>query len=482
MDWFTYILMSLVMVVLALLAIIIIRTLLFKPKKSIEALNEEISFNGDKAIENLQELVRCKTVSYKDSSLEDDGEFQKLIAKLPYLYPNVFEKCSFNELPERALLFKWEGKNHTAPTVLMAHYDVVPVDVSAWEKPPFDAILEDGVIWGRGTLDTKATFNGVLFSADTLIAQGFVPENDIYFAFSGGEEVNGNGAVNIVDYFAENNIEPALVLDEGGAVVENVFPGVKSPCGLIGIAEKGLMDVEYRCKTPGGHASAPKPNMPIAMLSAACCKMESNPFKSHLTKPVAEMFDTLGRHSTFLYRMIFANLWAFSGILDLICKKSGGELNALMRTTVAFTQMQGSNASNVIPTEAKMVSNIRLNPNDTVEGATEYIKKTVNNEKVEINVLHGTNPSRISNTECAGWQKVASAVASTWQGSIVSPYLMVQCSDSRHYGRISDKVYRFSAMDLTSEERATIHGNNERIRVETVKKAVEFYIRLMKQC
>ncbi len=243
-----------------------------------------------------------------------------------------------------------------------------------------------------------------------------------------------------------------------------------------------MMDVKYTAKSQGGHASAPKPNSPIVNLSRACLKIEENPFKSHITKPVAEMFDTLGRHSSFVYRMIFANLWCFKGVLDILCKKQGGELNALMRTTAAFTQANGSKASNVIPPKAEIVSNMRLNPNDTKESALEYLKKTVDNDNLDIEILHGMNPSRISETDCSAWDKVASAVASTWKGCIVSPYLMVQCSDSRHYGRISDKVYRFSAMDLTSEERATIHGNNERIRIETAEKAVKFYVRLMKQC
>ncbi len=474
---------GLVLIVIAVLfAVILVRTLLFRPKPNAEIISEEILFDGEKAADNLRELVRCKTVSYRDSSLEDDAEFQKLTAMLPKLYPNVFASCSLQELPDRALLFKWEGKNHNAPTVLMAHYDVVPVDESGWDKPPFDAILEDGVIWGRGTLDTKVTFNGVLFSADTLISQGFVPENDIYFAFSGGEEVNGNGAANIVDWFENNKITPALVVDEGGAVVENVFPGVKKPCGLIGIAEKGIMNVEYSCKSGGGHASAPKPHTPLIELSSACLSLEFNPFKYRITEPVRAMFDTLGRHSTFVYRMIFANLWAFGWVLNLICKSSGGELNALLRTTVAFTQAMGSSTENVIPSEAKMVSNIRLNVGETVDSAMERIKRTINNDRINIKVINGVNPSRISVSNGEAWDKVASAVASTWEGSIVSPYLMMQCSDSRHYGRISDKVYRFSAMDLTTEERATIHGNNERIRIETLEKAVEFYIRLIKQC
>ena len=117
-----------------------------------------------------------------------------------------------------------------------------------------------------------------------------------------------------------------------------------------------------------------------------------------------------------------------------------------------------------------------------MKSASEYLKKVVNDEKVEINILRGIDPSRISETDCDEYRRVEKAVASTWRGCLVSPYLMVQCSDSRHYGRISDKVYRFSAMALSAEERKTIHGNNERITLDAISRAVEFYIRLLKQC
>lgn len=467
---------------LVFVAVIAVRTALFRPKPQNKIPQEIIDFDRERAISALQRLIRCKTVSYNDPNLEDDREFEKLISALPELYPNVFDHCTMDQLPDRALLFRWPGKKHGDPAVMMAHYDVVPVNEENWEKPPFEGIIEDGILWGRGTLDTKVTFNGILSAADHLISQGFRPENDIYFAFSGGEEVNGKGAPNIVDYFVKLGIRPALVVDEGGAVVEGVFPGVKEPCGLIGIAEKGMINVRYSCGSAGGHASAPKPHTPVGILARACARIENHPFKLHIAGPAAQMFDTLGRRSTLLYRMIFANLWCFSWVLDLLCRKNGGEMNALLRTTVAFTQMEGSSARNVIPPEASMVSNIRLNPADSVHSAMEYLKKTVGDSQVKLTALEHFEPSPVSETDCPAWDKVAAAVTATWQGCIVSPYLMVQCSDSRHYRDLSNHVYRFSAMALTSEERATIHGNNEKIRLEAIEKAVEFYIRLLKQC
>ena len=460
---------------------VLARASCFNPKPQPKTNPQPVCFDKDAAVDALARLIRCKTVSHYDHSLEDDAEFEKLIHLLPQLYPHVFEVCDFQQLPDRALLFRWPGKQSGNPSVMMAHYDVVPVNEENWDKPPFDAIVEDGVLWGRGTLDTKSTVNGVLFAANHLIANGFQPEHDMYFAFSGGEEVNGRGAPNIVQYFVDHGLEPSIVVDEGGAVVEGVFPGVKQPCAVVGIAEKGMLNAQYRTVSAGGHASAPKSHTPVGILAAACKKVEDHPFPMHLTKPAAEMFDTLGRHSTLLYRIIFANLWCFGWVLDLLGKKSGGEMNALLRTTSAFTQMEGSSAPNVIPPEAKMVANMRLNPADSVASALDYLRKTVGDPAVEITAVNSFEPSRISRTDCDAWKMLEATVAETWPGVIVTPYLMVACSDARHWGRISDKVYRFCPMEMSSEERGTIHGNNERIRLDCIAQCVEFYIRLMKK-
>lgn len=480
--WGLYVGIGIGAALILLIAVVVIRTILFVPKADIKADNEKITVNSVKSVNDLAEMIRCKTVSNFDRSLEDDGEFDKFKALLPKLFPNIYSSCEYEEVTDRALLFRYKGKSDASPTVLMAHYDVVSVEEANWKKPPFDGICEDGILWGRGTLDTKGTLNAAMQALETLISEKFIPENDIYLAFAGNEEVGGNGAPAIVDLFEKRGITPGFVLDEGGAVVEGVFPGVKKPCALIGIAEKGMLNLEFSYEGNGGHASSPKPHTPVGILSAACVKIENNPFDFRVTEAAGGMFDVLARHSSFAYRMIFANLWLFAPVLNMICKKNGGEMNALLRTTCAFTQMEGSKGMNVIPPSARMVANLRLLPGDTADSAMERISKTIDNPEIKLRNIYGMNPSVVSTTDCNGWNTVCAAVKSTWSDAIVAPYLMVACSDSRHWGRICNRVYRFSAMALSSEERATIHGNNERVPFETVTRAVEFYLRLIKSC
>jgi carboxypeptidase PM20D1 len=357
---------------------------------------------------------------------------------------------------------------------------VVPVNEEGWSKPAFEAVIEDGVLWGRGTLDTKCTLLGVMEAAEKLLEDGFIPANDMYFAFAGDEEVAGETQPLIVETLRQRGVVPAIVVDEGGAVVDGVFPGVKQPCALIGIAEKGLLDAQFVIEGAGGHASAPPPHTGLGRLARAVCEVEDKPFTRVLTKPVAEMFDTLGRHSTFLYRVIFANLWCFLPLLDSLCKKTGGELNAMMRTTCAFTMAEGSKTSNVLPPRAAVTANLRLITGTACDETITALQKRVSDKDVHVSKLHGMDPSTCSRTEGYGWEKLKKAISETWPGALISPYLMVACSDSRHYCAISENVFRFSAMALTKEERGCIHGHDERIPTDKIVKTVQFYVRLMR--
>ncbi len=351
----TYILLGVAALLLLFLAVIVVRALLFRPAAETPVTPVPVTVDKEKITADMVEMIRCKTVSYRDEALVDRKEFEKFEKLLFERFPAVAAAADFKKIGKTGLLFHIKGKSDAAPAVLMAHYDVVPVDEDGWDRPAFDGVVENGVIWGRGTLDTKGTLLGVMTAANAALADGFVPENDLYLAFSGEEEIDGDTCKDIVAYLEGNGVTPALVLDEGGAVVENVFPGVKSACAVVGIAEKGSVSMDLTLLSSGGHASTPPPKTVMGKLAKAVTAIESHPFPRRLTPPAAGLFDTLGRRSTFLYRLIFANLWCFMPLLDLLCRLSGGELNALVRTTVAVTRMQGSDAYNVLPQRARSV-------------------------------------------------------------------------------------------------------------------------------
>ncbi|MBE0450751.1 MAG: M20/M25/M40 family metallo-hydrolase [Clostridia bacterium] len=429
----------------------------------------------------LSRMIRCETVSYNDLDKIDYRRFDEFKALLEELYPELHKICERSYHGDTGILYRWAGKSNQDVTVLMSHYDVVPCNEALWTRAPFSGEIDGGYVWGRGTLDTKGTLCGIVEAAEALIRDGFIPENDIYFSFSGDEEISGPSAPAIVEYLRSRDIRPALVLDEGGAIVENVFPGVSKPVAVIGTGEKGYLDLRLVMEGKGGHSSAPPAHSLVGSLAKAVVKLESKPFKAELTAPVLEMFKTLGRHSTFIYRLIFANLWLFMPLLKILFTKQGGEMNALIRTTTAITKMEGSKAYNVLPPYAEIGLNLRLMPNDTVASAKKYVEDIIGNPDIKVEVVESREASPLSPTGSDGWQKVKEAIHETWEGVIVSPYLMLAASDSRHFCEISDHVLRFSAMPLSKEERGLIHGNDERIQIENLVATVRFYENLIRK-
>lgn len=462
-------------------AVVLVRTIRFVPKKEERKAADPVELNNEKIVADMADMIRCKTVSDRDVEKMELCEFTKFQNLLKERFPKVHQTAELHHIGRTGLLYHIKGRESQKPSVLMAHYDVVPAEAEAWEKPPFDGIVEDGYIWGRGTLDTKGTLCGIFQALEHLLGreEGFIPKQDLYLSFSGGEEVDGADCPEIVGWLRERGVVPAMVLDEGGAVVDGVFPGVDRPCAVIGTGEKGMMNVEFTIESNGGHASTPPKNGVVKQIADAVLAIEKNPFPMHMTKPVEELFDTMGRHSTFMYRMIFANLWLFGPALKLYCAAAGGEMNALMRTTVAMTKLEGSPAYNVLPPRASFGANLRINGGETQKSAAEYLRKVIKNDNINIEIVNGIDPSPYSDTSGEAWELLNDVIGQTWPEAIVAPYLMMACSDSRSYNAISDKVYRFSAMYMSKEERAMIHASNERIPIDTLIKTCQFYVRLI---
>lgn len=439
---------------------------------------------GPRAIANLQQLIRIPTMSRLDESETDWEQFTLFIDTLPTLYPLVHEHLERELVGGYSLLYRWRGQSSANPSVLMAHYDVVPATDEGWQHPPFSgAEVEDAdghpVIWGRGTLDDKGSLVVTLEAVEALLAEGFTPANDIYLSFGHNEETAGDGAEEAVRLLESRGVSPAFVLDEGGAVVEGIFPGVDDPIAVIGVAEKGIMTLTMTVDQEGGHASTPPRMTATARLAKAIVALNSRPFKAGFTATNLEMIRTLGAHAKQPLRFAFTNLWLTRRPLLWLFRKLGDETSAIVRTTQAVTQLSGSQASNALAERAVATVNIRVAVGSSVADAVEHVRRAVNDPKVKLEAQHPSEPSPVSPTSGPGWELLRRSVEETYPGTIVTPYVMLGASDSRHFTRISDNVYRFSPFEMSKEERGTLHAMNERIRVSTFLRGIEFYRRLI---
>lgn len=467
-------------ILILIIAAAFIRAIAFRPKAESKAESEKPEIDDKHVSESLCEMVKCRTTSSYNADEMDDAEFEKFRALLRERYPLVHARCELTRVARNGLLYRWPGKETGSEAVLMAHYDVVPVNEADWEKPPFAGVVEDGVLWGRGSIDTKVTLCGVMEAAESLIGKDFVPEHDVYFSFAGDEESSSLDAPAIVEELKKRGIKPAMVVDEGGAVVNGVFPGVEEPCALIGAGEKGLCNIKLTAKSSGGHASTPPRSTPLGKVARAVASIESNPMRASFPAPTKEMFDILGRRAPFGYRLLFDNMWLFSGMIKRTFTKAGGELNAMCRTTTAFTMASASNAPNVLPASASVVANCRISGSDSVASLVDHFKTYCGGD-VEVSVLQSSEPTPYANTKGPEWSKVKQAIGAVYPDAVVSPYVMLACSDSRHFCKICDNVMRFSPVRLTKEERGYIHAANERLPLEKAADCARFYVALINQ-
>ncbi|MFF3038342.1 M20/M25/M40 family metallo-hydrolase [Arthrobacter citreus] len=435
---------------------------------------------GDAAAPKLARLIACRTVSSRIPEEVDDGEFARFRAELAALFPVVHRRLTLEEVGG-GLLFRWQGtEDELDPVVLMAHYDVVPVqDESTWEHPPFAGVLADGCIHGRGALDDKGSLAAILEAVETLLEEGFTPSRTVWLSFGDNEETAGDTAARAAAILQERGVRPWLVLDEGGAVASQAFPFVTSPVAVIGVSEKGILDVELSVEDPGGHASTPTRLGAAARLARAVVRLDQRPFPAALHPVTIEMLGRLAAGASPLPAALFARAGSLRLPLTRIFGALGGEPNALTRTTVALTQLSGSKASNVLPTRATANANVRIAPGESIDSVLRRMRRTVRDRKVSLRVVEGSEPSPVSSTSNAQFAALETAIREVFPDAIPAPYIMLGGTDSRRYTAISDAVYRFAPFRMDKAARASIHADNEKLSLHTFGEGITFYRRLL---
>lgn len=432
------------------------------------------------ATEKLSRAIQIPTVSYSDLSRRDESAFRRWEAFLTEEFPLLHERLEKHTPGDLAILFRWEGSDGALlPGALLAHFDVVPPGEPArWKYPPFSGEIAEGCVWGRGAIDDKLSDITILQAVEELLAEGLVPERTIYLCFGGDEEIGGTeGARAIVRWLRSRGERLAWVIDEGGAVSEGVLSSLPGPAAMVGLAEKGHINVRLTARGAGGHASSPPKETAISRLARAIRRVVNTPFPRRITRTVNAFLSSLSPHVTGFEGVLF-RLRPVTNPLLLLALRRNPRTRSMVESTQAVTMVSGGSAENVLPDSAWAVVNIRLLQGDSIESALEHIREAVDDPEVSVE-LHGEwgNNTAVKETPVDHplLAIIERALSSVLPGTPVIPYLPTASTDSASYSALTANIFRFVPMLLDAEALSLIHNVDERVTVENVERCVGFY-------
>lgn len=431
------------------------------------------------AEEKLGAMIRIPTVSKHEH--EDLSQFYRYHQELEKLFPLLHEKLERTVL-KGTLLYRWEGKDsRKLPILFMGHQDVVPASDEGWSVPAYSGAVKDGCLYGRGALDCKGTMYVQMQAVEELLEEGFVPPCDVYLEYSINEETGGDGAASAMRYLRDRGIRFAFVLDEGGAVIEEAVPGMDKPYAVIGVTEKGYMDVKITARGKGGHSSTPPRNTPAARLFAFANEIErKRPFQKKMIPEVKEMFRQMAPAFSFPLRFLLGNLWLTKPLVMAVMPMVSPFGEALMATTCCFTMMKGSDAANVIPKEPYLIANLRCSVHQNCEESLKVLKKYGKKYDLDFEVLLQRDASPVSDIHSAAYGFIEKTIRAHFPDAGVAPYLIMGGTDCRHFHALTDTALRFCPVRMTNEQNASCHAVDENVTVSALAEGVRFFKKLLK--
>ena len=425
-----------------------------------------------KYADTFAELVRMDTTSYDYQP--DKTPFYQFHKLLKEKFPHIFSAVEYEDF-SGSFLLKWKGTEDQSPIMLMNHHDVVAA-TGEWRFPPFSAEIADGKIWGRGTLDDKGGLWAMLQAADELAAEGFVPKHDIYFMSTCTEEQTGFGADIISAALKERGIRFEMVLDEGGMIVSEPISGAVGKYAMVGVGEKGCVNLKFTAHSEGGHASTPENNSPLVRLGKFMAEVDNGKqFKSELSPTVCTTFNCISKGMKGPVKLLLQNAKLFKGLLSVVIPKISAAAGAMLKTTIAFTMCSGSTESNVLPENAWVLGDMRYSHHQGSRDSIRVITEIAKKYNIETEVIGPVFDSPVSDTESYAFKTVEKAIAKIFPDVVTAPYIMMGASDSRYLSRVCNNCIRFSPFTINNEQLDSVHAVNENLDLSCLAPAVDFY-------
>lgn len=430
----------------------------------------------NKYAKTLKKMVDCKTV-FKSNG-ENNEEYSKFYSVIEECFPNIAKFAEKLTFGSGCFVYVIKGKNATKNIMLMSHHDVVEGD-DKWETPPFCATEKDGVLYGRGTIDTKTPLFAELQACEELLADGYAFNGiNVYIGSSNNEEVCGDGMVLATEYFKENGIKFDVVLDEGGAITEGMIPGVKAKSAMVAVHEKSRH--LYRCKTvrdTKGHGGLnPSDDCAIIRLTKFINEVNGKKiYKGKFQSEVKGTFETHAPYMSFPLNVLFGNLTVFSPLIKKIML-SIPQTKAMLATSVNFTNIFAGTKDDpqIRAKQAEATMFLRcIRENDLLIGL-EKIKEIAKKYSVEIEEIE-RDYCKPSSFESKQYKHLEKIMNENFPDVIVSPYLLTAGTDARHFTDVADSILRFAPIDLDKKQFATIHSANEHIKIKNIGECVCFY-------
>lgn len=450
------------------------------PADSTSSSPARITAPARSAAEVLAQAIRISTVNPPGAEAPLAELFVDLLEESG-IEARVVPTPSDDAAPRAAAWGRLEGSGARRPIVLLSHLDVVPAEADEWDVPPFDGVIRDGIVHGRGSLDAKGVAVVQLFAIRALARRATPLARDVIFLATPDEE---NGGALGAGHLARSN--PELVADAEFLLTEGsgIRPASNSEPTVWGVAisEKSPCWLKLTARGTPGHSSAPKRGAAVPRLIAALDRIRRIETPIRVSTDVARMFARIAPHAT------RENREGYEDLKSALARDSGfrrrflrnPSFNALVRNTISVTVLQGGERTNTAPAEAHAHLDVRLLPGESCEAFRGSIVDVIADPEIEVSTLLAF-PSNSSPVDTELFSAIERVATERDPGALVIPRMIAGFTDAHWFRELGIVSYGFVPRRLKPEDTRGVHGVNERIAVAELERAIEVLVEILEE-